>query len=230
MIRIRKASDRGLTKTAWLDSRHSFSFGDYSHPEYTGFRALRVINEDRIGAGAGVPMHQHEQVEILTYVLEGRLEHRDSLGTGAVIGPGDMQRLTTGPGVARAMWNYSGVEPVHVLEVWLEPNETTLVPAYDQRSFPLERGLRVVASGDGRDGSLLVHQDCAIYLGRLGRDDRQVQALGAQRHGWVQVTRGAVQLNGLELACGDGAALSDEPEVSLVPHSQSAELLLFELA
>jgi redox-sensitive bicupin YhaK (pirin superfamily) len=232
MLRIHPAGERGRSRTGWLDSRHSFSFGDFYDPERMGFRALRVINEDRVEPGRGFERHSHRDMEIVSYVLEGALEHRDSLGNGSQIRPGDVQRMSAGTGIAHSEFNPSAAEAVHFLQIWLLPERAGIAPSYEQRHFPeeLRRGsLRLVASPDGRDGSVRIHQDVRLYASLLEPGEKVRQALAPGRHGFVQVARGRVRLDGASLAAGDGAALSREPALELVAEEPS-ELLVFDLA
>jgi hypothetical protein len=232
MITVRRSDDRGHAQHGWLDSRHTFSFGDYHDPEHMGFRALRVINEDRVQPAAGFGTHAHKDMEILSYVLEGGLAHKDSLGTGATIRPGDVQRMTAGTGVTHSEFNASSTEPVHFLQIWLLPERQGIIPGYEQKHFDAEqrRGrLQLVASRDGRQGSLTIHQDVAMYDGLLAAGERAEVSLGKGRHAWVQVTQGEVKLNGQTLQAGDGAAVSAEPGLKL-EGVQTAEVLVFDLA
>jgi redox-sensitive bicupin YhaK (pirin superfamily) len=231
MITVRKAAQRGRTEIGWLDSRHTFSFGDYWDPAHMGYRSLRVINDDRVAPGGGFGTHPHRDMEILTYVLDGGLAHRDSLGTGSEIRPGDVQHMTAGTGIRHSEFNASRVEPVHFLQIWLEPERNGLRPGYDQKTFFAEGadGLRLVASRDGRDGSLTVHQDADLYAARLGPGGTASHSLRPGRHAWVQVARGSVVLNGTRLEEGDGAAADGEARLDLHA-SDGAELLLFDLA
>jgi redox-sensitive bicupin YhaK (pirin superfamily) len=232
MIEIRKAAARGASKHGWLDSRHTFSFADYMDPSHMGFRALRVINEDRVAPAQGFGTHGHRDMEILSYVLEGELEHRDSMGNGSVIRPGDVQRMTAGTGVMHSERNPSREQSVHFLQIWLLPERTRLEPGYEQKTFPesdRKGKLRLVASRDGRDGSIVVHQDVALYSGLLDAGDEATLALRPGRHAWVQVARGEVTLNGQTLGAGDGAAVSDEKALTLRAASPS-EILVFDLA
>ena len=232
MITIRHADDRGRTRLDWLDSRHSFSFADYHDPEHTGFRALRVINDDRVRPGAGFGAHRHRDMEIITHVLDGALEHRDSLGNGSVIRAGEVQRMTAGAGIAHSEYNHSATAPLRFLQIWIEPDRLGLAPGYDQRDFSGDGNrhrLRLVASRDGRDGSLTVHQDADLYLARLEAGEAVSHALRPNRHAWLQVARGAVTLNGRALDEGDGAAIGDEERVDVTVRSD-AEFLLFDLA
>ena len=232
MIAIRPSEARGHAHHGWLDTRHTFSFADYHDPAHMGFRALRVINEDRVTPGQGFGTHGHRDMEILSYVLSGRLAHRDSLGTGSVILPGEVQRMTAGTGVRHSEENPSPTEPVHFLQIWVLPERPGLAPGYEQRAFPEaeRRGkLRLVASPDGRDGSVTVHQDVRVHAGLLASGDAAELALAPGRHAWVQVARGRVRVNGVPLAAGDGAALSEEGAVR-VEGVEDAEVLAFDLA
>jgi hypothetical protein len=232
MIRIRKAEERGGAEHGWLDTRHSFSFADYDDPDHTQFRSLRVLNEDRVAPASGFPPHGHSDMEILTVVLEGALRHRDSMGTTSVIRPGEVQRMTAGTGVVHSEMNESRTEPVHLLQIWILPEREGLEPGYEQKAFPVEerRGrLRPVASRDGRDGSLTIHQDATVYAGRFGPGEEATHPLGKGRHVWVQVARGNIELDGKPLSAGDGAAISGEPSVRMRGVSD-AEILLFDLA
>jgi redox-sensitive bicupin YhaK (pirin superfamily) len=231
MITIRAANQRGSTRIGWLDSRHSFSFGDYHDPAHMGFRSLRVINDDRVAPAAGFGKHGHRDMEILTYVLEGSLEHEDSLGTKSVIRPGEMQRMSAGAGIVHSEYNPSEAEPVHFLQIWVLPNRKGLKPEYEQRLFPEgeRRGrLRVVAAPHGRDGALTIHQDAEVFLGLLDSGDRVVHALRPDRHAWLQVVTGAVKLNGAALSAGDGAAVTDETNL-VIQAMSPAEVMLFDL-
>ncbi len=232
MITIRPAAERGQTDWGWLDSRHTFSFGEYYDPRNMGFRSLRVINDDRVTPGAGFGTHGHRDMEILSYVLEGGLEHKDSTGGGGVIRPGEIQFMRAGTGVTHSEYNASKTEPVHFLQVWIVPDTRGLAPRYDQKAFDAAaagNGLVLLASKDGRDGSIQVHQDVALWVTRLGEGGERTHALAAGRDAWVHVARGAATLNGHELEEGDGAAFSDEAQVHLVGRGD-AEVLLFDLA
>jgi redox-sensitive bicupin YhaK (pirin superfamily) len=231
MITVRPADERGRTRLDWLDSRHTFSFNQYHDPQHMGFRSLRVINEDLVVPGAGFGTHGHRDMEILSYVLEGGLEHKDSMGTGSVIRPGDVQKMRAGTGVTHSERNASSAEPVHFLQIWIVPAERGLAPAYEQRSFTpeeLARGLRTVASGRG-DAPVRIHQDAELLVGRLGPGERRRHELAPSRHAWVQVARGAVDVNGRPLRAGDGAAVSDEAAVEIASH-EASEVLVFDLA
>jgi redox-sensitive bicupin YhaK (pirin superfamily) len=230
-IVVRPAEARGRADFGWLDSRHTFSFGDYYDPQQMGFGVLRVINEDRVQPGGGFETHAHRDMEIISYVLEGALEHRDSIGTGSVIRPGDVQRMSAGTGIRHSEFNHSQSEPVHFLQIWLLPKEQGLSPSYEQKTFveSEKRGrLRLVASSDGRDGSVIIHQDAEIYASILNEDEQVKHALPAGR-GWLQVVRGAVEVNGHSLRAGDGTAVNDEPVLTVTGESDDAEILLFDL-
>ncbi len=232
MISIRKATDRFHTKAGWLDSWHTFSFGDHRDPKYDGFRALRVINDDTVAPGQGFGAHPHRDMEIVSYVLDGALQHRDNLGTGSVIRPGDVQRMSAGTGVVHSEFNGSRSEPAHFLQIWIVPEARGIAPGYEQKRFAMEerRGkLRVLASRDGRDGSVVVHQDAAIYGALLAPGERVEYALAKDRHAWVHLARGAIELNGARLTAGDGAAVSEERALQLTGR-EGAEVLLFDLA
>jgi redox-sensitive bicupin YhaK (pirin superfamily) len=232
MLTIRRSDQRGRANHGWLDSRHTFSFADYHDPAHMGFRSLRVINEDRVQPGKGFGTHPHRDMEIVSYVLEGALEHKDSMGTGSVIRPGDVQRMSAGTGVTHSEYNASKSEPVHFLQIWLMPRERGVAPGYEQKAFAddTRRGrLRLVASPDGREASLTLHADAAIYACSFDSGESAELAIGAGRHAWVQVTRGEVRVNGVELKSGDGAALSSEAAVR-VEGVAGGEVLVFDLA
>ncbi|HXI02717.1 MAG TPA: pirin family protein [Candidatus Saccharimonadales bacterium] len=232
MITVRHSGERGHTRMDWLDSRHTFSFGGYRDPEHMGFRMLRVINDDRVTPSSGFGSHPHRDMEIITYVLDGALGHKDSMGNGSTIRPGEVQRMSAGTGVVHSEWNHSKTEPVHFLQIWIIPEREGLEPGYEQRAFEpheVRDRLRMVASHDGRDGSLVIHQDAALYATKLGAGKSATLDLAPGRHGWVQVARGAVSLNGVKLETGDGAAVSDETRLDLQA-AQDAEILVFDLA
>ncbi len=232
MITVKKSEARGHANRGWLDSYHTFSFADYYDRNSMNFRSLRVINEDVISPGKGFGTHGHKDMEIITYVLEGALEHKDSLGTGAAIKPGEVQRMSAGTGIQHSEFNHSQTEPVHLLQIWLLPDTNGLPPSYEQRDFPVaqRRGkLRLVAARDARDGAVKVHQDVDLYAAVLDKNSQVSHALQPHRHAWVQVARGAVLLNGLTLEKGDGAAVSDEAEL-VIEAAEDAEILLFDLA
>jgi redox-sensitive bicupin YhaK (pirin superfamily) len=233
MITIRKADERGRFDHGWLDTRHTFSFAGYHDPAHMGFRALRVINEDRVIAGEGFGTHGHQDMEILSYVLSGALAHRDSTGGAGVLRPGEVQRMTAGTGVRHSEYNGSKDELVHFLQVWIVPDRAGLPPSYEQKLFPeAERKgrLRLIASPDAADGSLTLHQDARVHATILAEGERVALPLAPGRHAWVQVARGELEVNGELLHAGDGAALSGEREVALVGRGRAAEALLFDLA
>jgi redox-sensitive bicupin YhaK (pirin superfamily) len=232
MIRVRKASERGHFDHGWLDTYHTFSFSRYHDPRHMGFRALRVINEDWVAPGQGFGLHPHEDMEIITCVLAGSLAHRDSLGTGSVIRPGELQRMSAGTGIRHSEMNPSRTEPVHLYQIWLLPARLGLKPSYEQKTFPddeRKNRLRLVASPDGTDGSLSIHQDARIYLSTLEDGKPVSHVLAPGRHGWLQVLQGEVQASGTALRAGDGAAVSEEPELSIQARGP-AEVMLFDLA
>lgn len=233
MIAIRKAQERGHFNHGWLDTYHTFSFADYYDPAHMGFRSLRVINDDRVAPGEGFGMHGHRDMEIVTYVLDGALAHKDSMGNGSVIRPGNLQRMSAGTGVQHSEFNPSATEPVHLYQIWLLPNRRGLTPSYEEHAVPefeKQGRFRLVASPDGAEGSLTIHQDARLYLARLAEGDEVSQPLGRGRGAWLQVLRGRVRLGGKDLAEGDGAALSDEEKVSVQAAGEESEVLLFDLA
>lgn len=232
MITIRKSKDRGHFSHGWLDTYHTFSFDQYYDQAHMHWRSLRVINEDRVAPGQGFPTHSHRDMEIITYILSGALEHRDSMGNGSVIRPGDVQRMSAGTGVSHSEFNPSDGEPVHLLQIWILPRARGLTPSYEEKSFPEgeRRGrLRLVASEDGRDASVTIHQDARLYATVLDAGATVAHTLGANRYAWLQVARGKISLNEVELEQGDGAAVSSESELAIAAHGK-AELLLFDLA
>jgi len=232
MITLRPAETRGRTRLSWLDSRHSFSFGEYYDPGQAGFGPLLVINEDRVAPGAGFPTHGHRDMEIISYVLSGALEHKDSIGTGSVIRPGDVQIMSAGTGIRHSEFNHSKTEPVHFLQIWVVPDRDGIAPRYEQKTFPDadKRGrLRLVGSSDGRDGSVVIHQDAKLFAAILNTGEQVTQALPTHRKGWLQVARGAVVMNGHDLHTGDGAAVEGEPAITVTGKTDGAEILLFDL-
>ncbi len=232
MITPRRSADRGRTRIDWLDSRHTFSFGDYYDPGQMGFRTLRVINEDRVRPGAGFPTHAHRDMEIVTYILEGALEHQDSIGTGSIIRPGEAQRMSAGAGITHSEFNHSKTDPVHFLQIWITPSTRANAPGYEQRTIDEAKaraGFATVGSPDGRDQSVKIHQDAVLSVAKLERGQTAGTNLKQGRHGWVQVARGEVAVNGVTLVEGDGAAVSDEEQVTIVANSP-AEVLFFDLA
>jgi redox-sensitive bicupin YhaK (pirin superfamily) len=231
MISVRKANDRGHAQHGWLDSFHTFSFADYHDPNQMGFGALRVINEDRVQAGAGFPTHGHRDMEIISYVLDGAIAHKDSMGTGAVLRPGEVQRMSAGTGVTHSEFNASKTEGLHFLQIWIQPDVRAIAPTYEQKMFGDERKgkLRLVVSPDGRDGSLTIRQDATMYAALLTKGETVEHSLGRGRRAWVQVARGEATLNGTKLAQGDGAAITNETALALTATSD-AEVILFDLA
>jgi quercetin 2,3-dioxygenase len=231
MIRVRRAADRGHANHGWLDTWHTFSFADYQDPEHMGFRTLRVINEDYVEPKKGFRPHGHRDMEILTYVLEGAVKHEDSMGNGSVIRAGEVQRMSAGTGVTHSEMNASDEEELHLLQIWILPEEQGLVPGYEQRAFsPEERTgrLRLVASQDGREGSVTIHQDVSVFATLLAEGERVEHSLGIDRGAWVQVARGEAHVNGQLLQEGDGAAVEGEPVC--ITGRRDAELLVFDLA
>jgi hypothetical protein len=231
MIEVRRADARGRTRLSWLDSRHTFSFGEYHDPAHMGFRDLRVINDDTVAPGGGFGTHAHRDMEIVTYVFEGALQHRDSLGNGSVIRPGEVQRMSAGTGIRHSEFNDSQDAPVHFLQIWILPARPGIEPGYEQRALPAaaRSGLALVASPNGREGSVTVHQDVEIYAGQLAPGTRVAFPLAAGRHAWLHLARGRASLNGQALQAGDGAAISGESGLA-IQADEAAELLLFDLA
>jgi hypothetical protein len=232
MITLRPSQERGHANHGWLDSYHTFSFANYYDPEQMGFRALRVINEDRVQAGKGFGTHSHRDMEILTYVLEGALEHKDSIGNGAIIRPGEVQRMSAGTGILHSEYNPSQTEPVHFLQIWILPDRQNLEPSYEQKAFSVEERqgkLRLIAAPDGRDGAVTIHQDVDLYSAVLQPQDRVTYQLRSDRYAWLQVARGAVNLNDRSLNAGDGVATS-AAQLLEISSDRGAEILLFDLA
>jgi len=232
MITKRPGDERGLGKMDWLTSYHSFSFADYHDPDHMGFGALRVINEDTFAPGGGFDTHPHRDMEIISYILQGRLEHKDSLGNGGIIQAGEVQRMTAGTGIRHSEFNPSDTEPVHFLQIWVVPAETGLAPGYEQKKFgetDKQGRLCPIATPDGRDGSLVIHQDAALYGAQLGPGGSVRHDLAPGRGAWIQVTDGAVHVNGTALVQGDGAAVTDEDAVNISADA-AAGLVLFDLA
>ncbi len=231
MIRVRRAADRGHANHGWLDTFHTFSFADYSDAKHHHFRSLRVINEDRVAPGQGFGMHGHRDMEIVTYVLDGALQHKDSLGNGSILRPGEFQRMSAGSGIRHSEFNPSPTEPVHLYQIWLFPNEHGVKPSYEQKAFAEEERLgrfRIVASPDGADGSLQIQQDARVFLSTLPAGQSVTHELSAGRHAWLQVLRGRVSLNGTLLDTSDGAAVSEE-HLLTVQADQPAEVMLFDM-
>ncbi len=232
MLLIRRSDERGRARLGWLDSRHTFSFADYHDPRFMGYGPLRVINEDRVQPGQGFGTHGHRDMEIISYVLEGELAHRDSMGHGSVIRRGDVQRMSAGTGVEHSEYNHSHTEPVHFFQIWIIPDRRGLEPGYEEKRFDddAKRGrLRLVASRDGREGSVVVHQDADLYAALLVAGDEVTHATDRARKGWVQVASGAVTVNGEQLGAGDGAAVAYEDSV-VIRAAADTELLLFDMA
>jgi hypothetical protein len=232
MITFRDRETRGRTRTGWLDSKHSFSFGDYRDPAQLGFRSLRVINEDRVIPGAGFPRHGHRDMDILSYVLEGSLQHKDSIGNGTVIRPGEIQRMSAGTGIEHSEFNPSQEEPVHFLQIWIIPEKRGIAPSYEQKPVPLEERsgkLRLVAAPHPPEGAVVLHEDARVYVANLSAGERVAHDIAPGRGVWVQVARGIIGLNGTELREGDGAALEDEKRAEIEAETE-AEILLFDLA
>jgi redox-sensitive bicupin YhaK (pirin superfamily) len=230
MLTIRRKNERGHFDHGWLDTYHTFSFGDYHDEQFMGYRTLRVINEDRVKPGMGFGTHGHRDMEIISYVLGGALEHDDSMGNGSVIRPGDVQRMSAGTGVMHSERNPSPDEPVHFLQIWIVPERRGITPGYEQKHFTEEErsgALRLLASRGGRDGSISIHQDVDLYAAIVNGGAPLTHAVAAGRHGWLQVVRGEAQVNGQTLAAGDGAAIEDERSVTI--SGNGAEVLLFDL-
>ena len=232
MITVRPSHERGVANLGWLDSRHTFSFGHYFDPQHMGLGPLRVINEDRVRPGAGFDTHGHRDMEIISYVLEGALEHRDSIGTGSVIRPGDVQVMSAGSGIRHSEFNHSKQEPVHFLQIWVLPDREGISPRYDQKTFSeVEKGgrLRLIGSSDGRDDSIVIHQDVEIFAALLNRSEAVTRAFAAGRKGWVQVVRGAGEVNGKAVRAGDGVALEGEADLNVTSAADDSEFLVFDL-
>jgi hypothetical protein len=231
MLRVRKSSERGHANHGWLDSFHTFSFASYRDPNWMGFGPLRVINEDRIAPGAGFPTHSHQDMEIVTWVLSGALEHKDSLGNGGVIRPGDVQCMRAGHGIAHSEYNASTTEPVHLLQIWIEPDAYGLEPGYEQIAFApesLQGQLRLIASNNGRDGSVTIHQDAAIHAGKLDTGDRVTLTLAPGRRAWLQVAAGRVKVKGYVLEAGDAAAIQFESAID-IEALETSQIVSFDL-
>jgi quercetin 2,3-dioxygenase len=232
MINIRRSEQRGGGNFGWLNTRHTFSFDTYHDPNFMGFRSLRVINEDVVAPGEGFPTHPHRDMEIITYVLDGALGHKDSLGTGSTIRPGDGQRMSAGSGIRHSEMNASDTDPVHLLQIWILPSRRGIEPSYEQKAFPAEEKqgkLRVIASSDGENGSVTINQDARLYVSLLAPGQKVTHQLADNRYAWLQVAKGAVELNGKLLNQGDGAAVSEETKLT-IEGKQDAEVLLFDLA
>jgi redox-sensitive bicupin YhaK (pirin superfamily) len=244
MMRVRHGRDRGATEIGWLDSRHTFSFGDYYDPGNMHFRALRVINEDRVAPRGGFPTHPHRDMEIITYVVAGGLQHQDSMGNGSLIQPGEVQRMSAGTGIQHSEVNPSKTDPVHLLQIWIMPDQRGLTPSYEQKHFGADdrrNRLRIVAADDGRDGAVTIHQDARLYASLLDPGARVTHELAAGRHAWLQLVRGEVEVDGVKLEAGDGAAIDAQSDATgnatgeaatpiVIAARADAELLLFDLA
>ena len=231
-IKLRPAAERGHADHGWLDSRHTFSFADYRDPAHMGFGPLRVINEDRVAPGGGFAEHPHRDMEIVSWVLSGALEHRDSLGTGSVIRPGDAQAMSAGTGIRHSEYNHSKSEPVHFLQIWITPDTHGLKPRYDQKHFDAasRRGrLRLIASNDGREGSILIHRDAAIHASLLSKGETASHALAQGRRAWIQVASGAIDVNGVAARAGDGLAVESRASIAIAATADGTEFLLFDL-
>jgi quercetin 2,3-dioxygenase len=231
MLSLRRSEERGHVDHGWLNTYHTFSFADYHDPAEMGFASLRVINDDRVQPGQGFGMHGHRDMEIITYILDGALEHKDSMGNGSVIRPGDVQRMSAGRGVLHSEFNPSRSDPVHLLQIWIEPNVRGIQPGYEEKRFSdadKKGRLRLVASPDGRDGSVTIHQDALVYASLLDQGDAVTHRLAPGRKAYVHVARGALEVNGVRLADGDGLKVSDEDAIALT-NARKAEVLLFDL-
>ena len=232
MIKIRKAEERGHVDHGWLDTYHTFSFDQYYDPAHMHFRTLRVINEDRVAAAHGFPTHSHRDMEIITYILSGALEHRDSMGNGSVIRPGDVQRMTAGTGVSHSEFNPSRTEPCHLLQIWIMPNARNLTPSYEQRFFADDERkgkLRLIAASDGKDAAVTINQDARVYASLLDAGQARDHQIETDRYLWLQLARGSLEINDAKLSAGDGAAVSKESRVTITAADDS-EFLLFDLA
>jgi hypothetical protein len=232
MITIRSSQERGKVNLGWLDSHHTFSFGQYFDPRHMGFASLRVINEDVIAPSGGFGTHGHQDMEIVTYVLSGSLEHQDSLGNGSIILPGDVQRMSAGTGIRHSEYNHSSSEPVHLLQIWLLPQEQGINPSYEQKNFPIDQRqgkLRLVGSPKGDDGSVVIHQDVYLYVANLATGESVNYALEKDRVGWIQVAKGQININGYTLNQGDGAAIASESQLSISSLDDNSEILLFDM-
>jgi redox-sensitive bicupin YhaK (pirin superfamily) len=232
MITPRPADERGHADHGWLDTHHTFSFANYHDPRFMGFRRLRVINEDRVAPGAGFGPHPHRDMEIISYVLEGELEHQDSLGVGSVIRHGEVQRMSAGTGIVHSEFNRSQTQPLHFLQIWIEPEAAGLEPGYEQQAIDPERAkgaLYLVGAPEGGNGAVTIHQDARLYMTLLAPGQEVTHSLHPSRHAWLQLAQGAVSLNGVPLKTSDGAAVSEESEL-VIRADEACELLLFDLA
>jgi redox-sensitive bicupin YhaK (pirin superfamily) len=232
MIQLRRSGERGGGDHGWLKTHHTFSFNTYYDPKFMGFRSLRVINEDWVAAGQGFPTHPHRDMEIITYILEGAIEHKDSLGTGSIIRPGDGQRMSAGTGIRHSEVNPSKAQPAHLLQIWIEPDREGYPPSYEQKAFPeaeKRNQLRLIASPGGKLGSVTIHQAAKLYVSLLAPEQEVIHELASGRYAWLQVAKGAVELNGRKLSQGDGASVADENKIT-IRGREEAEVLLFDLA
>ncbi|HEY6348145.1 MAG TPA: pirin family protein [Candidatus Angelobacter sp.] len=233
MIQVRPAKERGHADYGWLDTYHTFSFSDYYDPNFMGFRSLRVINEDRVKPGHGFPTHPHRDMEIITYVLEGELAHKDSMGTGSVIRPGEVQKMSAGTGIRHSEFNHSKTEPVHLLQIWIVPEKEGITPMYEQKAVPAEEKegkLRLLASPKTGNGAVTLYQDAKLFATELKSGQSVEYALNSGRYAWLQVARGTISVNGKELHAGDGAAVAQEPGLEIKGVGDRSEALLFDLA
>ena len=233
MITIRPSQARGTANFGWFNSKHTFSFGNYYAPNHMGFASLRVINEDKVQPGQGFGTHSHRNMEIISYVLAGELEHKDSIGNGSVIRPGDVQRMSAGTGIAHSEFNGSNTELVHFLQIWIMPDRVGIKPSYEQKHFSVDEKqskLRLVASPDGRDNSVTIHQDANLYVAALNNGEIVNHNISDRRSLWIQVARGSVELNGQVLQSGDGAAITQETDMAIAGNTDDTEILLFDLA
>ncbi|MDJ0679565.1 MAG: pirin family protein [Xenococcaceae cyanobacterium MO_167.B52] len=233
MINIRPAQARGNANFGWLDSKHTFSFGSYYDPNHMGFSNLRVINEDKVQPGQGFGTHSHKDMEIISYVLEGELEHKDSIGNGSIIRPGDVQRMSAGKGIAHSEFNASNKDLVHFLQIWIVPETNGITPSYEQKNFSLaekQGKLKLVASPDGRDNTVTIHQDASLYVAVLNKEEKVTYNPNSNRSVWIQIARGSATINGKALNTGDGAAITEEQAIEIIATSDDTEILLFDLA
>jgi len=232
MITIRPSKQRGHANHGWLDTYHTFSFADYYDPKFMGFRTLRVINEDQVAPGNGFGTHAHNDMEILTFVLQGELEHKDSMGNTGTIRPGELQRMSAGTGVRHSEYNHSKSEPVHLLQIWIEPEARGITPSYEQRSFTTEERknvLKLLAAKNPSNGAVKIHQDASLFTSVIDPGKAVTHEIASGRHAWVQVTRGSVSVNGAKLKAGDGAAIADEKKLTIAANGEDSEILLFDL-
>lgn len=233
MITLRPANERGAVNFGWLDSKHSFSFGNYYDPNHMGFASLRVINEDKVQPGKGFGTHAHKDMEIISYVLSGALEHKDNIGNGSIIRPGEVQRMSAGTGILHSEYNPSDNQPVHFLQIWVLPEQKGIQPGYEQKFFADAQKsgkLRLLGSQDGREGSVTIHQDIDLYATALGQGKQVSYSIAKQRKLWIQVAKGAINLNDNSLTAGDGAAIADEEMITLKATADDTEVLVFDMA